>query len=104
MITIVENYEGNNSWYRKWSNGLMEQGGVLMRTPGTDEVYAFTFPFPFQHTALTFKATWLAPRTSNSGGGEPAVKSGTLSNTGVTLLNDHYNNNKIGMYWEAKGY
>lgn len=104
MITIVENYEGTNSWYRKWSNGFMEQGGVLMRTPGTDEVYVFTFPFEFQHTALTFKATYLAPRTSNSDGGEPAVKSGTLSNTGVTLLHDHYNNNKIGMYWEAKGY
>lgn len=103
MITIVENYEGSTSWYRKWSNGFIEQGGIYMYSPSTDATTNFTFPVAFEHTALTFKGTWLINGSPTSAG-EPGVKNGTLSNTGVSILQDHFAANKIGLYWEAKGF
>lgn len=104
MITVVENYTSPTSWYRKWSNGLIEQGGVIMRSWGTDSSYVLTFPKAFEHYPLTIKVTFIAVPNADSDGGEPGVKNGTLSNTGVTVLCDNYGTNKTGIYWEAKGF
>ena len=51
MIKIIENYSDNNYWYRKYDDGLIEQGGKVMQTIGTDGTYIYTFPRAFTSTA-----------------------------------------------------
>ncbi len=104
MIKIIENYSDANRWYRKYSNGWIEQGGNETRTFSSAETWDFTFPVAFTSTPLYISATCIAPRSSDSYGSEIGVKSGTLSSTGVTFINDGYGTNKIGYVWEAKGY
>ena len=46
---IVEHWESGNGsgWYRKWSDGWIEQGGIRPTTSGTG-FGSITFPTPFQ--------------------------------------------------------
>ena len=105
MRKIVENYSDSDYWYRKYDDGLIEQGGKLLKTWSTDETYAFTFPRPFSSTPLYMLTTVINPRSGgDSYGNEFGVKTSTLSSTGVTILNDEYNTGKKGFYWEAAGY
>ena len=104
MIKIVENYTGPDSWYRKYSNGWIEQGGYVAKTFSTDSAYAYTFPIPFVSEPITFRTTVYAPRSSDSSGNGLTIKSSAISNTGVTFINDGYGTNKQGFYWEASGF
>ncbi len=104
MIKLIENYSDANCWYRKYSNGWIEQGGKESRSFSQAEYWAFNFPYPFTAVPLSVSATCIAPRSSDSYGSEIGVKSGTLSSTGVTFINDGYGTNKTGYVWEAKGY
>ncbi|MBQ3349208.1 MAG: hypothetical protein IJG38_02305 [Thermoguttaceae bacterium] len=104
MIKLIENYTGTDSWFRKWSNGLIEQGGKITQSFSTDSSYTFTFPRPFVNAPFVLTTTMIAPRVSDSQGSELGVKKGTLTATGVTFINDGYGANKTGYYWEAVGF
>ncbi len=104
MIKIVENYSSANYWYRKYSNGWIEQGGKEAKTFSTDETWEFIFPKQFASPPVFISATFIAPRKSDSSGGEVGIKKETVTATGLTFLNDTYYNNKTGFMWEAKGY
>lgn len=104
MIKIVENYNNGTYWYKKYSNGLLEQGGYIATTITTGGSYNLTFPTTFTTSPLCFRTTMYAPRSSDSQGNALTVKNGTMTSTGVTLMNDGYNTNKQGFYWEAMGY
>ena len=47
---LVESWHDNSSWYNKWSNGYIEQGGWLTTAAGTHTV---TFPCEFATTSLS---------------------------------------------------
>lgn len=104
MIKIVENYTGPTNWYRKYSNGWIEQGGYVATTISTGGSYALTFPVEFTAEPITLRTTVYAPRSSDSSGNALTVKSSTVSNTSVTFLNDGNGTNKKGFYWEASGF
>lgn len=104
MIKLIENYSSATSWYRKYSDGFIEQGGVVSKTFSTDEQWTFTFPVAFTSAPLSISATFMAPRTSDSYGYEVGIKKGTVTATGVTFIGDSYGTNKTGYMWEAKGY
>lgn len=104
MIKLVENYNSDTFWYRKYSDGFIEQGGKVTRTFSTDSTWDFTFPFPFTSAPLLITATFIAPRSSDSSGSEVGIKKDTVSATGVTFIQDGYAANKTGYMWEAKGY
>ena len=104
MIKLVENYSDANYWYRKYSNGWIEQGGTVSKTFSTDETWVFTFPRAFTAAPLSVLGTFIAPRKSDSAGGDIGIKTNSATSTGVTFLNDNYGANKIGVYWEAKGF
>lgn len=104
MIKIIENYNSNGYWYKKYSNGIIEQGGYIATTIATSGSYNLTFPTEFSNAPLCFRTTVYAPRSGDSSGNALTVKNGTMTTTGVTLLNDGYNTNKLGFYWEAMGY
>ncbi len=51
--TVVATYRNGNSWYRKWSDGWIEQGGTGPTGKGT---HTITFPTAFSTTTYTFIA------------------------------------------------
>ena len=104
MIKIIENYSSPSYWYRKYSNGWIEQGGIEYRTFSTDELWTLTFPKPFTAPPLHVVGTFIAPRNSDSYGGEVGVQSDSVTATAVIFINDNYGTNKTGWMWEAKGY
>ena len=104
MIKIIENYDSNGYWYKRYSNGLLEQGGYIATTISTNSSYNLTFPTSFTSPPLCFRTTMYAPRSSDSSGSALTVKNGTMTNADVTLMNDGYGTNKQGFYWEAMGY
>lgn len=104
MRKIVENYRDSNYWYQKYDDGFIIQGGKVARTFSTDATWNFTFPRPFTAAPLSITATYIAPRSSDSGGNEVGVKLNTVTATGLTFINDEYGANKQGYVWEARGY
>lgn len=104
MITVIENYTSPTNWYRKYSNGWIEQGGYVATTFSTDSSTSLTFPVPFTTEPITFRLEVYAPRSSDSSGNGLVIKSNAITATGVTILNDGYGTNKKGYYWEACGY
>lgn len=86
--TVVSESYGDNSWYRKYSDGWIEQGG---KTKGSDGV-TLTFPLAFSNTNYSFvcntqgnstgygykRSAWIRSRTATtvtlgSDAGDPAV-------------------------------
>ena len=73
-LTIVAEYYSANSWYRKYSDGWIEQGGT---TPGSDW-FTLTFPLAFSNTNYSFvcntqgnstgygykRSAWISSRTA----------------------------------------
>ena len=104
MIKLVENYSSDTLWYRKYSDGFIEQGGKVFQDFVTDSTWNFTFPIPFTSAPLFIAATFIAPRSRDSDGSEVGIKKDTVTATGLTFIQDGYNYNKTGYIWEAKGY
>lgn len=104
MRKIVENYRSTNYWYVKYDDGFIIQGGKEMRTVGTDSTWNITFPTPFTAAPVHISATFIAPRSSDSGGNEVGILLNSVTATGLTFINDGYGANKQGYMWEARGY
>lgn len=87
-LTVVAESYGANSWYRKYSDGWIEQGG---KTTGSSGV-TLTFPLAFSNTNYSFvcntqgnstgygykRSAWISSRTATtvtlgSDAGDPAV-------------------------------
>ena len=45
VAVVIQNYLSGNSWYRVWSDGFIEQGGVLSCTGGQDRTVTFLKAF-----------------------------------------------------------
>ena len=48
-VTTFENK--GTMWYRKWSNGFIEQGGNIGKVTGGDDKEPISFPIPFSNTS-----------------------------------------------------
>ena len=87
-LTVVAESYSANSWYRKYSDGWIEQGG---KTTGSNE-FTLTFPLAFSNTNYSFvcntqgnstgygykRSAWISSRTATtvhlgSDAGDPAV-------------------------------
>lgn len=53
-IHVVEMYRNGTEWYRKWSDGWIEQGGIV---PTTSINFIVTFQVPFADTNYTLTTT-----------------------------------------------
>ena len=58
ILTLVASWRSGENWYRKWSDGWIEQGGQV----GANETY--TYPISFSDNNYTLVTS---PRTSTSG-------------------------------------
>ena len=93
--TVVESYTNGNSWYRIWSDGWIEQGGV---SSGAIKV---TFIKAFLNANYTINVTRLA-HSENI----PAVTDKTATDffVGWKVYNQNYNANTTNCSWYACGY
>lgn len=75
---IIEEWREGSEWYRVWSNGLIEQGGI--GTTASNGIVSLTFKKPFaaanyflyglmdhsSNSAVSFKCVENPPKTSSS--------------------------------------
>lgn len=54
---VVETYKNGTEWYRVWSDGWIEQGGVILFNDYADRAQTITFPTAFTTTNYTFNTT-----------------------------------------------
>lgn len=95
---LTESHENGNSWYRKYSDGFIEQGGVYYQ--GSSANKNVNFIVPFKRKVLNVTAVC---GTSSSYG---AQASGVLVG-GTTLTRftgTSYGGGVGNAYWIAKGY
>ena len=94
LITIVETYQNGASWYRVYSDGWCEQGGMVTTTSKTATV---TFLKPFINLFYTPQVTcaWSSQATGQNEGIEERTTSSmtiTVSTVGVIV------------WWSTSGY
>lgn len=96
---IIETYcnETTATWYKKYSNGWVEQGGVT-----TNSKITITFPVPFKDTNYTVLAS---PRngTLNNGSGSYNVYMTINSLSKKSFYCSYTGGNLKNISWEAKG-
>ncbi len=95
---VVQTYKGANSWYRKWSDGWIEQGGNTNSISGT-----ITFPKAFTRAPLSIimqqKQTGHFAFLDGENTGTFSAPTATNFRFGWWNYGDNY-----GMYWYACGY
>ena len=94
---ITYSYGSDGTWYRKWSDGFIEQGGQTP-TLGQDASYTVTFPIAFSSNVYTVELTRLA----GSGDWTPHVNS--RSTTSMYLINNSGAGGSNILMWNACGY
>lgn len=100
--TITQTYGNNTNWYRVWSDGFIEQGGLREGTlVGVNISFTHTFTKPFTQVPLVVAKVW-----STQGAGYDMVRGITTSN--FTFLGQsaggNYQTNNRGVSWYACGY
>ena len=100
---IVQTYVSGTSWYRVWSDGWLEQGGVVSMNEGTNA--AVTFAKNFTTTNYTVEVT---PRTRDVEAecGSRIFVHRTLKTTGFTIGNRTVRETGVGIHatWYVCGY
>jgi hypothetical protein len=95
VAVVIESYVNGSSWYRKWSDGWIEQGGSIYVSASGQ---ALNFLMAFSDTNYTIVS-----------GGTEAQRGNTScydkTPTGCKLwTSDDSSFNAGGIEWEAKGY
>ena len=96
---VVENYKNGNDWYRVWSDGWIEQGGVTGTTRGSETV---TYLKPFSDTKY-----FVVKNANTSYGSYAAIAEQccySLTTTGFSTLNVGSAYNQNPSPWYACGY
>lgn len=89
---VVTTYRSGNTWYRKWSDGFVEQGGVV--SIARDTVQTVTLPTAFSHA--NYFVTAIEHNTSRSD--EYAALIGTRSTTSIQIKNTMSTTLNFGWY------
>ena len=92
--------ENNYTWYRKYSDGWVEQGGYMAGSSAT--VYTVNLPITMADTNYTVMAT-LRSNTVSGGGGSWA-NANAYSTTQIQIVED-YKDTWVGQgsYWTVSG-
>lgn len=97
---ITETWSSGTSWYRKYSDGWIEQGGTLQ--PGVYSTYyrnvSLTFPVAFSNTKYVVLVT--GTYTNTTGDGANYIGSRTTAGCTYTIHNDP----NADSSWYACGY
>lgn len=104
-VLIVETHYNSTTkeWFRKYSDGVIEQGGYRTDLPSSRGDVTFNFVVAYQTANACVRITPVfdeTPSGSTRNGGI-AVKSVTTTN--CTIYHDLPTTLTIGYYWEARG-
>lgn len=77
MVYVNKTWNNGSSWYRKYSDGWIEQGGAF--TKNRDTNVTVTFPVAFRDTNYTIATSQYAPHSGNS----PGCVFTSKTNTGI---------------------
>ena len=88
---ITQTWKSGNNWYRKWSDGWIEQGGFQSSNS------AVTFPISYTQTGITVVGT---ARRTYSGDSYNNFDVNSVSLTGFSWIP----RNGSGCYWASWGY
>ena len=100
-VFIVETYKNGTEWYRKYSDGTIEQGGWgddLVK----DAMFTHNFVTAFTDAdSVSMEFTFISAGHYSNARGGLAMASNTT--TTFTVHCDAYINNSGGYYWRAVG-
>lgn len=96
VAVVVQNYVNGNSWYRVWSDGWIEQGGITSQTNTT-----INFLKSFSNTNYIFTATKRNPTTDSWGPEKGPI--GTSGAKVSSIITASYTDN-YPLSWRACGY
>jgi hypothetical protein len=98
---IIQSYRSGTSWYRKWSDGWLEQGGVVNANYNQTSV-TVTLHLAFINAA--YQVMTQQTGASTAGVVQSAVQSRTIST--FTIYGDYTDATLLSSptFWEAKGY
>ena len=102
-VYIVESSYTENSWYRVWSDGFIEQGGYVAITSSAVSTKTITFPVSFTNTGYTLLNGLITGATA----ADMAAKNlGSGSNKTLTGFTMHITTTTYaqGKSWFACGY
>lgn len=99
VLTLAASWsDGNSNWYRKYSDGWIEQGGYVAKASAPNATVTFHMPFTNTNYFFTSSAT---PGSTDASGGDGHQNRTT---TGCTILHTAFYHSGAGAYWYACGY
>lgn len=99
LKTVVETWSNGTSWYRKWSDGFIEQGGVASgANSGSWTSVVTNLPTPFKDTNYSIASSFVSMNTTYCSNGCITAKSAT------SFTQYFFYNNGIVPTWYACGY
>lgn len=104
---VIEARNNENNWYRKWSDGFIEQGGVVINAFWTNDSSEYvTFPVAFKNIKYNLQLLISEAHTGHSTGKfEQVTNTAPLNRTSnnVSLPRPHQYN-WFDFIWYACGY
>ena len=95
---VVTTWKSGTSWYRKWSDGFIEQGGTVSTTSGAWGSAVVTLPTAFKNADYSISIHGVSMNTVYSSTGCLTAKSAT------SFTHYFFQNNGIMASWYACGY
>lgn len=105
FVTETFRSDDGKSWYRKWSDGWIEQGGCLRMSGNTNNWQIATLLKPFSNTKYTLCLSPYSSYNNTSSAHSAAASEAMGSRTTQTFTWFYYGtNSNYGIYFYACGY
>ena len=89
---VTSAWRSGAQWYRRWSDGWLEQGGRLELKVSTGDFKTFSLPTAFSN------ATYTTVVTGEGGYGTSTIKVGSYTTSSVTLIGTGETENRYVSY------
>lgn len=101
MVYVYKTWSSGSNWYRKWSDGWIEQGGYVKSGGSYYAFYTGTFNAAFSTTNITLVATNANPSNDNS---QWLGQIGAIVVSATQFKETSYTSDPASFYWFACGY
>lgn len=101
MVYVCKTWNSGFNWYRKWSDGWVEQGGYVKAGGSKDAFYTGTFNTAFSTTAISLVATNANKNNSDS---QWQGQIGVVVLSATQFKETSYTADCAPFYWYASGH